>query len=166
MLSHCLESLRSCGLQSHLLAHAFGAAETFILRCVGPKPLMDDSELTASRRGEALAPPSANLMVMNKITRHKAGLKPCSYDPACPQFRSCRPLGLPTVANRHCRTIQSMTIRLASARFVSLSGGVRRGVARLPSGCPSFQARYGRAAARCSTCLPATARLIIQAPCP
>jgi hypothetical protein len=26
----------------------------------------------------------AGLMVVNRITRHKAGLKPCSYDPAWP----------------------------------------------------------------------------------
>ena len=31
---------------------------------------------------------------------HKAGLKPCSYDPARSPFRSCRPLGLPLGGHR------------------------------------------------------------------
>src|SRR3989304_1154551 len=39
-------------------------------------------------------PHARSLMVMNKITRHQAGLKPCSYDPLCSLRRSCRPLGL------------------------------------------------------------------------
>jgi hypothetical protein len=48
-------------------------------------------------------------MAMDKTTRDNAGLKPCSYDPACPRLRSCRPLGLPAVPKRDCRTNWSMT---------------------------------------------------------
>jgi hypothetical protein len=69
-----------------------------------------------------LASPCPSLMVMTKMTRHKAGLsalrtppsaeKPCSYDPDCSLLRSCRPLGLPAKGNLHCRTIKSMAIRL------------------------------------------------------
>jgi len=33
-------------------------------------------------------------------SRPKAGLKPCSYDPALCPFRSCRPLGLPLRGHR------------------------------------------------------------------
>jgi hypothetical protein len=33
-------------------------------------------------------------MVMGKMIRHNAGLKPCSYDPTWCLPRSCRPLGL------------------------------------------------------------------------
>jgi len=49
------------------------------------------------------------LMVMNKIGRQKAGLKPCSYDSRRAPFRSCRPLGLPLRGYQQRRTVWSMT---------------------------------------------------------
>jgi len=40
-----------------------------------------------------------SLKVIDQMTRHKAGLKPCSYNPGPSPFRSCRPLGLPAKGN-------------------------------------------------------------------
>ena len=82
------------------------------------------NSLTPSGGGIGFASPCPSLMVMNKIARHRAGLKPCSYDPGRSSFRSCRPLGLPGKGNQICRFVFSMPIRLGSC--------ANRGVQNLP----------------------------------